>query len=688
MVLKSGFSSFFNTIKTGEVVVDGNTEKLKGTGKAAFIAKGSFGLLGASVSRLFAALGPLMIAFTILAPFLPTIAKKIGLISEESEALKKSFGRLTEQQEKLAERFKIQTTAIQNTALSYVEIRKANLAYNKTQVETSKLVQQARKDFIEFERNLTGFGKIWDNFKSIFGLDAESKLIKAELNTVKDTLDAALRTDAGEETLKIFENAGVDIDNFSKATGRAMSASSELEISEKRLEGTTRARMAALDDFQSKESQRSDNAIEYQKNLLGITDAEMRYIKAIREDKSATANLTKERGKLSIEEQQATDILTANGKLTEDQVAAEAKRVSALESSKEAVAKFQSAFVQTTKVDDITSSLKQLRDTVVNSTDIQAAEDFFDTFDKEPVALLFTKKQIKEIQDGGEGAKVVFNGVVDEFENIRSSIAQSKNALKNLTAEAKQYSIASRVGGEAAAKQSSIETSIAAKKAEVGELNFKSLLFTQGLGEADAERLSKMTSIKEIQAEATRLGKDDIDLHAIKNGFIEKELTDQDALFTANTENLRLKQDQATAAQAILTVGKEALKLEQESVKLAAQKAQFTRTGATTLTEDQSFDLEVQAQRDSLSLAKEEADIKKSLIDVEYGLLAERVKITFAEGAERTKMLASIGTAQTNAKNNVDKAISNAEDKIGVTVMDGFAKGLSQASGRRCTRGP
>ena len=679
--LKSGFSSFFNTIKTGEVVVDGNTEKLKGTGKAAFIAKGSFGLLGASVSRLFAAIGPLMIAFTVLAPFLPTIAKKIGLITEESEALKKSFGRLTEQQEKLAERFKIQTTAIQNTALSYLEIRKANLAYNKTQVETSQLVQQARKDFIEFERNLTGFGKSWETLKSIFGLDAESKLIKAELNTVKETLDAALRTDAGEETLKIFENAGVDIDNFSKATGRAMSASSELEISEKKLEGTTRARMAALDDFQSKESQRSDTAIEYQKNLLGITDAEMRYIKAIREDKAATANLTKERGKLSIEEQQATDILTANGKLTEEQVAAEAKRVSALESSKEAVAKFQSAFVQTTKVDDITSSLKQLRDNVVNSTDTQATEDFFETFDQQPVALLFTKQQLKDIAADGEAAKVIFNGVVDEFENIRSSIAQSKNALKNLTAEAKQYSIASRVGGEAAAKQSSIETSIAKQKATTNELNFKSLLFTQGLGEADAERLSKMTSIKEIQEEATRLGKDDIDLQAIKNGFIEKELVSQEALFTANTENLRLKQDQATAAQAILSISKEALKLEQESNKLAAQKATFQRTGTAGLTADQDFNLEIQAQRDSLDLAKQEASIKKTLIDIEYGLLFERVKLMDLETEKRNTMLRDLAVAQSNAKGNVDKAISNAEDKIGVTVMDGFAKGLSQASG-------
>ena len=51
----------------------------------------------------------------------------------------------------------------------------------------------------------------------IFGLDQESNILKQELNSVKQTLDAALATDAGEGTLTIFENAGVAIDDYSKA---------------------------------------------------------------------------------------------------------------------------------------------------------------------------------------------------------------------------------------------------------------------------------------------------------------------------------------------------------------------------------------------------------------------------------------------------------------------------------------
>ncbi|MDB4339305.1 hypothetical protein N9992_00600 [bacterium] len=677
--LRSGFGSFFNTIKTGEVVVDGNTEKLKGTGKAAFIAKGSFGLLGASVSRLFAALGPLMIAFTILAPFLPAIAKATGLASAETAALGKSYSRLKDQVENLEERFGIQTKALNNTKLAFIETRKAVLAFNKTQLETSQLIAKSKEDLKNFEREVGGLGLAWNNFKMIFGLDQESNILKQELNSVKQTLDAALATDAGEGTLTIFENAGVAIDDYSKATGRALMATGDLESAERKLKGTSRERLKELRGIAAVEGNRSNTQMISLRSEL--TAEELAYVDALSASKTATKAQKIERNKLNITDIQAANITETNAKRLEDLVEVEAKRVSALESSKEAVSKFQSAFVQTTKVDDITSSLKQLRDTVVSQDDIEVTENFFSAFNKEPIALLFTKEQIKEIMTDTTAGKKIFESVTDEFENIRSSIAQSKNALKNLTAEAKQYSIASKVGGEAAAKQSTIETSIAKEKAKTNELNFKSLLFTQGLGEADAARLSKMTSLKEIQAEATRLGKDDIDLHAIKNGFIENQLISEEALFTANTENLRLKQDQTTAAQAILKISQEQNKLEQESNKLAAQKAQFTRTGETKLTGDDSFKLEIQSQRDSLALAKQEADIKKTLIDIEYGLLFERVKLMDLETGKRNTMLRDLAIAQSNAKGNVDDAISNAEDKIGITVMDGFKKGIEQASG-------
>ena len=109
-----------------------STRKESSAASDVYKRQGSFGLLGASVSRLFAALGPLMIAFTILAPFLPALARGTGLVTKESQALNKSYSALSEQASKLDERFEIQTQSIQNTKLAYVETRKAILAFNKT----------------------------------------------------------------------------------------------------------------------------------------------------------------------------------------------------------------------------------------------------------------------------------------------------------------------------------------------------------------------------------------------------------------------------------------------------------------------------------------------------------------------------------------------------------------------------
>ena len=679
--LKDGFKSFYNTIKTGEVVVDGNTEKLKGTAKASFIAKGSFGLLGASVSRLFAALGPLMIALSILAPFMPALARATGLVTKESQALDKSYSALSEQASKLDERFEIQAESIQNTKLAYVETRKAILAFNKTQAETGTMVEKAREDFDQFILGVSGFGKAWDDFKKLFGLDAESKLIKTELDVVKSTLDAALATDAGEGQLKIFEDLGVEIDAYSKASGRAMMASGELSVAENALENKTSTRLNTLRRLAGLEGSRSATQMASLKSSFNITKAEERYIDAINENKTATKALKKERDALNISDVQASQFIDRNTDLTNKNAEAEAKRTSALEGSREAVSKFQAAFTQTTKVDDVTASLNQLKENVVNADDTDAAEKFFETFSKEPIALIFTKEQIKEIEKGGEKAREVFNGTVDTFNEMRLSMAQSKNNLKNLTAQAKQFAIANKAGAEAATEQARIETEIAKEKATSTELGFQALLASKGLGEEDAKRIANMSTVQDFQKAAKDLGKDEVDLMAIKNGFIESEIATTEALFVANTETLRVKQDEAAVEQKTLNISKEALKLEQESIQLAKQKAQFTRTGSTQLTGDQTFDLEVQAARDALQLAKDEASIKKTMIDIEYGLLFERVKLLDLETEKRNTMLRDLAIAQSNAKGNVDKAIENAEDKIGLTVMNGFKTGLEQASG-------
>ena len=203
--LKAGFSEFFGSLSSGEVQVDGQTKKIKGLQKGTFALKGGIGLLGASFSRFLMILGPIGIGLSLIAPFLPAIARATGLVTEESSKLTKTFKQLDEQQKALANRFDIQTTAIKNTELSYVETRKAVLAYNTTNLETFKLINQSSKDLAAFQRNLSGLGASWEGFKSIFGLDRESKVIKSQTESIKDSIEAAILVD-DQGMLDIFKD--------------------------------------------------------------------------------------------------------------------------------------------------------------------------------------------------------------------------------------------------------------------------------------------------------------------------------------------------------------------------------------------------------------------------------------------------------------------------------------------------
>ena len=189
-------------------------------------------------------LGPIGIGLSLIAPFLPAIARATGLVTEESSKLTKTFKQLDEQQKALANRFDIQTTAIKNTELSYVETRKAVLAYNTTNLETFKLINQSSKDLAAFQRNLSGLGASWEGFKSIFGLDRESKVIKSQTESIKDSIEAAILVD-DQGMLDIFKDAAIETEGFSVAVKSAENAQTAFDNAQKNLNttGTTRSKL-------------------------------------------------------------------------------------------------------------------------------------------------------------------------------------------------------------------------------------------------------------------------------------------------------------------------------------------------------------------------------------------------------------------------------------------------------------
>jgi len=677
--LKNGFSSLFKTLKAGEVTVNGNTEKLKGFSKASFALKGGIGLLGASFSRLLAFLGPIGIAFSLIAPFLPAIGRATNFVTKESQQLSKTYKSLQEQTKNLNDRFEIQTTAINNTKLSYVETRKAILAFNKTNNETAKLIIQSSNDLQAFQRNLSGLGAAWEGFKSIFGLDQESKIIKTQSDAVKEALQSAIQVE-DEGILGIFKDIGVESESFKTAIGNATAAESQFEEAQKNLNTTGSSRLKILEDLAKKQITGNNLTVKESAVKNSLNETEKTYINTLANQIKTSSDLEKERKKLNITEDQANKFAKDSIPLTEARIEAEQKRVSALESSREAVSKFQAAFQQTTKVDEITASLNQLKSSIVDGADQQAAQDFFATFDKEPIALIFTAEQIKEIKEGGENAATVFNGVVKTFDDLKNSIATSKDELSLLNARAKQFSIASQVGGAAATRLAATQTLVAEKQKEIADSDFQIFASAQGISVEQAKKLALIESEEERKKEAVRLGKEDIDINKVVNEFKKSQNANLEYQFTLNTQNTRELEAQTKFAQTLLNTNKETANLAAQQVAAEAKIAEFKRIGSTTARASTTFENELEAARESLRLSREEADIKKTLIDVEFTLLKERVKLLNLEESERTRLLEGLSTAQTNAKDNVDKAVNLAASNFEVKILEGFKKGVDQVA--------
>ena len=158
--------------------------------------------------------------------------------------------------------------------------------------------------------------------------------------------------------------------------------------------------------------------------------------------------------------------------------------------------------------------------------------------------------------------------------------------------------------------------------------------------------------------------------------------------------NLEFEKSLALAApiqQASLVTLRANEKLAQVKKQIAASEAKqaetqarldkFARTGSGDLNKKEIFDLQVAAARKAVTQAKDEAKIKKDIIDAELAVQKARLAITAAEA--KTKGInidvPAIETALTNAanlsKDLIDDQLDETKNNLAITIMEGFKKG-------------
>jgi hypothetical protein len=682
--LGAGFKEFFGTLKSGKVEIDGVPKQLKGMTKASFALKGGIGLLGASFSRLLMFLGPLGIALAVLAPFLPALARMTGLVSQESQALSKSYNALTEQTKNLSQKFDIQSKAINNVALSYEENRKATLAYNKTIAQTSKMFAQTQKDLIAFRRNLSGLGKVWEGFKGLFNLDKESQILKQQSESVKDQLQAAI--DVGDtDSLQIFTDAGVSIETFSESLKNSQSASALFTQAQAELGDTTSTRMKQLEELASIENNGNARYANQLRFTGKMTEEEQRFVKTLRDKTKFSNEFEKVRKNLNITEQQGNKIQEDTGVLSEERAANLEKITSALDGAKEATSKFIGAFQATTKVDEITSSLTQLLNNVVNNED--EFEAFFDSLltNERPEALIFTKEELKQIKDSmedfndqGESGKKIFAAVVKEFEDIQSSLRLSKTELKVMTINAEKFK-AQTLGDDAlkfATLRAKEETKIATEKATQANLEFQSLARAKGISVAQAEELSKLETTADIRAAAIEMGKSGADLEEIVLEFlILQEAKRKEGVATA-TEATNAAFYAAEAEKAKLDILSEQNTAVAKQAELQAQISNINTRGSTDLTALDKVNAIVNAKREELRIAREQKTIEDARANKQFQDALAGAGVKEGDGSAAATAAKEILDAQ--LKNN-SLVTSNLEDGMKVALFNSFKEASAAA---------
>ena len=674
--LGAGFKEFFGTLKSGKVEIDGVPKQLKGMTKASFALKGGIGLLGASFSRLLMFLGPVGIALAVLAPFLPALAKATGFTSKESGILSKSFKALSEQTENLSDKFDIQTKSLGNTALSYEENRKAALAYNKTLSQTSQMFAKTQKDLFAFRRNLSGLGAVWESFKALFNLDKESQLLKTQSNIVKDQLAAAVRID-DEDQLAIFKNAGVDIKDFSEALLNAEGATALFTQATAELGNVTSDRLNLLEKAARQEAEGGEGTAA-RTFIKELTEDEGRFIDKLKLKIKTTSTLEAERQKLNVTETQGNKIIQESGDLSTDRAENLQKVTSALEGAREATSKFIGAFQATTKVDEITSSLTQLLNNVVNNEG--EFEAFFDSLlsNERPESVLLTAEELEKIRksfsefgDEGEFAKKVFADVVKEFQDIQSNLRLSKAELKVMTINAEKFK-AQTLGDDAlkfATLRAKEETKIAKEKATQANLEFQSLSRAKGISVAQAEELAKLKTTEAIRSSAILMGKSGADVEEIILEFlILQEAKRKEGVSTA-TEATNAAFYAAEAEKAKLDVLSQQNSALAKQAQLQAQIANIATTGSTDLTALDKVNAIVNAKKAELDIAKQQKVIEdaKAQKTFQDSLAEAGVK----EGDGSAAATAAKGILDAQLKNN-GLVVSNLEDGMKVALFNSF----------------
>ena len=679
----------------------------KGLGKAfrslrigSFALSGSLRILAVGFTGLLTTLAPFAIVAAAVAGVAFLLFKNFATGQKEAKKLGESTKELTTILSKVEERFEKQIKLSRDSEASYQQQVGAILAFTKQQNEVSNQVVKINKELQEFKEASNGAMKAWQGLLSIIGLDKESQAVEQIRNATEGLLESLIKAgsiDQANVLAKLIDPAGEtglskNVKNLNEASkGLEQFSEAQVKSAEALLaDGKIRQR---VNKWEADGGDGKALLNDYVKEATGLNQKEAdTLIQFIKQRRSANAGIKN----AEFETENLVAASVENARITSEQTKRLSSFTNAMSGAAEAVGKLQQSFLQTTKADEVLTSLKGIKESYeglfteiadgVTSISEEFKENFSKTFSKDenPIAQVFNPEEIaklnglilknlnpEELQK--ETAKI-FDGVIKDFADFQESAIQSKVTIAGLNQELKVFQQASSLGGQTGLDILKNTKDIAIENRTIAETNQKILGRSVGL---EGTSLTNVLAVVEGKKSSKELTKEELVLF--------KNLSDvQKLALTNSVENVRQKEieveisdrilkktqageiasiDNLVAQQKILDVRKKQLETQQASAVLDAQIAALNIGG-----DEQALrTLEIANAKERLSIEEEIIKNQAARQKVELEILAIRLQVLAEEqeeGSATQQRLLAIKDELTGTGGLVSKIESTLSDAL------------------------
>ena len=634
--LRAGFGVLKDTLKSGKVEVDGVAKSLTGLNRVMFGVQGSAALLGQGIQKLFMIMGPFMMLIGLIAPFLPMIAKGMGITTKESKALKEATKALAEETGKLEEKFRIQNETRQKVNATLKQQRDSYIATNKTIVESLTNVIKLQQKIDDYNANQTLF-QAWVTSSKLFKSESEKAFIETEQNIQKLVQQVA--------------GSGAEVDNFFKT----FSPDGIEQLSGNILPGAASEaeRLGKRFNFIGNEISKNNEKIFEQRKIIRSTTASTEEQKAAR---GALDQLLKNQTSLENSQKKVRDAQLHSVKeitkemlkqpdsakellgIVKEQLRAQQALASAIDGTKESALEFSTKFLPKTDVDAVTASFRQLAtaaaDTALSAEDeALLLKEIQDERGNIFALLNESNRKAAELAKNQEDVLAILKNQSQEYQKQQEILVIQKSQLKSLVSFQKELAKVSKLDSTLLTQDFEIQEKIRQSKISIAKISSDNARDQAKAETSQLEQLIAIENTEQRQAKIKELKLDVLKTEGAIGALLELQtLQRENAIKLATAEFEQEKIISQTLLERVNTMQK-LTDARRKSAEMEMKINKVSRGLDSKLNPSEQAKFQIQAAQDKYDFELKTASLKMAVLDAENAILDARIEILVAEKA-------------------------------------------------------